>query len=215
MSANRSRVGRLLATVVAIVILVHVYSVTGTRTVYLVPIEANPDLMVSLGSYYREQLGIEVVVLPSLPLTSAEWNPVRRQVIAEEVIQLMSRAHVSLRWPSRSATIGITARDMYIVNKPSWRFAFSFRSWGTWGRWAIVSYARMNPRFFGQDGNQQLLESRLRKMVTRNIGVLRYSLPLSPNAYNLMYRDVLGVDDLDRLHEDLRQAGFPPRIAAP
>ena len=208
MTAIRSRLGKLLAGIVAAVVLVHVYSITGTPTVYLVPIEANPDLMVSLQRYYREQLGIEVVILPSLQLTPAEWDPVRRQVIAEEVIQLMSRAHVSLRWPSRSATIGITARDMYIVRRPSWRFAFSFRNRGRWSRWAIVSYARMNPRFFGQEVNQPLLESRLRKMVTRNIGVMRYSLPLSSSAHSLMYSNVLGVDDLDRLHEDLREAGF-------
>ena len=39
-------------------------------------------------------------------------------------------------------------------------------------------------------------------MITKNIGIMYYGLPASPNPRSVMYNDILGVDDLDRMTED-------------
>lgn len=121
------------------------------------------------------------------------------------MIKLIDAAYPHLKSPPAGIVIGITSRDMFIENRP-WRFAFSLRQSG---RMAIVSYARMDPLLMERYPDPQLLETRLRKMVTRNIGVMKYGLRLTGDPYDLMYQDVLGLDDLDNLIEDLPRAGFP------
>ena len=36
----------------------------------------------------------------------------------------------------------------------------------------------------------------------KNIGIIYYGPPASPNPRSVMYCDILGVDDLDRMTED-------------
>jgi hypothetical protein len=47
------------------------------------------------------------------------------------------------------------------------------------------------------------------QMVSRNVGIMLFALPLNANRDGLMYQDVMGVDELDRVDEDLAAAGFP------
>ena len=43
---------------------------------------------------------------------------------------------------------------------------------------------------------------RLQKLVTKNIGLLYFGLPLSDDPGSVLYRDVGGQSDLDRMSED-------------
>ena len=63
-------------------------------------------------------------------------------------------------------------------------------------------YARMNPIGFGNAPDDILLRSRLRKMVTKNIGIMCYGLPLSPNPRSVLYGNIGGTDELDVMTED-------------
>ncbi len=94
--------------------------------------------------------------------------------------------------------IGITEEDIYI-RKSSWQFAFSYRAEN---RFAVVSSARMNPVNFDQPNDQALLHTRLRKMITKNIGILYFGLPQNNDPRSVLYRSILGVDELDRVGED-------------
>jgi predicted Zn-dependent protease len=96
---------------------------------------------------------------------------------------------------------------MYI-QKLNWRFAFSYRQGGTaTQRVAIVSFARMAPQFFGDVPDDGLMIQRLRKMVTKNIGVLCFGLPLSKDPKSVMFGNVMGLEELDAMGEELpRQA---------
>ena len=67
---------------------------------------------------------------------------------------------------------------------------------------AVVSYARMNPVIFGNLPDDELLQSRLRKMVTKNVGIMCYGLPLSPDPRSVMYGNIGGTDELDVMTED-------------
>ncbi len=67
--------------------------------------------------------------------------------------------------------IGLTEEDMCIRKHPNWRFAFTLRAEN---RFAVIASARMELAV--SDTRSGLLETRIRKMVTKNIGLL-YSRP--------------------------------------
>jgi len=39
-------------------------------------------------------------------------------------------------------------------------------------------------------------------MVTKNIGIMYFGLPASDNPRSVLFRNILGVDDLDRMTEE-------------
>lgn len=170
---------------------------------HLVPVHAAPELMAPLAKYYREQLGMDVQVAGAVQADSAAFDRDRRQLVGEEVIRLLRERHPV---NGDGKVIAITSWDMYIRDRP-WRFAFSWRS----APYAVVSYARMNHALFGAASQDRVLQ-RLRKMVTRNVGILAFRLRTNDDRTSLMYQDIMGVDELDRIDEDLARAGF--RVAS-
>ena len=123
----------------------------------------------------------------------------RQQLVAEEVIDLIKRTYPKLVEDPNAILIALTDEDMYI-RKKNWQYAFSYR---TQGRFAVVSSARMNPVNFGDPADNDLLERRMRKMVSKNIGLLYYQMPANHDPKSVLYNDVMGVEDLDRMGEDL------------
>ncbi len=92
---------------------------------------------------------------------------------------------------------GFVTDDLYIRGRPDWRWAFGPRDEAHLG---VVSTARMSA---GSGLFHDVIESaRLRKMATRDIGVLYFGLPLSTDRRSVLYQDILGVDDLDAMGED-------------
>lgn len=63
---------------------------------------------------------------------------------------------------------------------------------------AVVSSARMADGFADEERQHQ----RLRKMVTKNVGILYYGLAVSDDLRSVLYRDILGPQDLDNASED-------------
>jgi predicted Zn-dependent protease len=172
------------------------------RGLYLVPMHGAPELVEPLAAYYREQLGLEVEILPAMQPPTGAFDEQRRQLIAERLIDMLRLTYAQ---QARSGSvIGITSWDMYIADRP-WLFGFSWRQ----PPYAVVSYARMDPVKLGGFANRDRLMARLRKMVSRNVGIMLFDLPLNSNRDSLMYQDVMGVDELDRVDEDLAAAGFP------
>ena len=135
-----------------------------------------------------------------MSLDSLAVDERRGQAVADGLIDTVRRRYAPLARDPGARVIGITQRDMYILSmQKQWTFAFSLR--GKDRRFAVVSYARMDPVAFKQPPNEELLRSRLRKMVMKNIGVMYYELPLSNDPRSVMYRNILGLDDLDRVTE--------------
>ena len=169
---------------------------------YLAPMHGAPEMVEPLAAYYREQLGLQVEILPALQPPTAAFDEQRRQLIAERLIDMLRLTYAQ---QARSGSvIAITSWDMYIADRP-WLFGFSWRQ----PPYAVVSYARMDPVKLGGFANRDRLMARLRKMVSRNVGIMLFDLPLNSNRDSLMYQDVMGVDELDRVDEDLAAAGFP------
>lgn len=162
-----------------------------------------------LADYYQKKFQLAVEVLPPVAITAAAKDQARKQLIAEELITLIKRQNPLLADDPQAFIIGVTEQDMYIRAK-KWRFAFSYREGG---RFAVVSAARMGlpsvaelptaSRASDSAAYQSpQFGSRLRKMISKNIGVLYYQLPLSDNPRSVLYKGIMGIDELDLVGED-------------
>jgi len=175
------------------------------RRAYLVRL--GPQRSISLDSlpdYYRAKLNLTVEILPPLPLESGSFNPERNQFVAEGLIASMQRHLPRLAADPAAVVIGVTEADMYI-RAFDWRFAFNYYR-GT-ERFAVVSTARMTPWLYRLRGKEYFLHARMRKMVSRDIGLLVYRLPLSQDPTSLLYGNVGGLNDLDLIQERFEGLG--------
>jgi len=152
----------------------------------------------ALQAYYKQRYDLTVEILPPIGLEPVVVDERRRQLIAEELIELMKRRYPEHARSPQSILIGITEGDMYI-REVNWRFAFARRDGD---RFAIVSSARMDPVSFGYLPDEELLQTRLRKMLSKNIGIMYYKLPQKSDRRSVMFGPILGIDDLDSMGED-------------
>ena len=119
--------------------------------------------------------------------------------MAEELIRLLEQMFLTSQLEAGSTIIALTEQDIYIRGY-KWRYAFSFRV----GQLAIISSARMNHRFMDVwPIDPEWQETRLRKMVTKDIGVLYYHLPLSSQCRSPVFGRIGGPQELDFMGEDL------------
>lgn len=165
--------------------------------------EVPADMIVGLVSHYQTKFGVSIRTLSPLGFDQVTFDPERSQVVAERLIQAVRFRYPTLAKKPQTRVIGITPLDMYMdAMREQWAFTFSTRSPDR--RFAVVSYARMDPTNLGAAPNEILLRSRLRKMVTKNIGIMYFGLPASDNPRSALFRNILGVDDLDRMTEDFK-----------
>jgi hypothetical protein len=167
------------------------------RTVAFAPIASFPiaDLE-RLTAFYQARYGLAIEILPPTQIPDGLQDPDRKQLAAEDLIDVIATGTPGASDRDR-VVIGFVTADMFIRDRPDWRWAFGLRDGFHLG---IVSTARMGaaPGPFGD-----LLESaRLRKMVTRSIGDLYFGLPLSSDRHSVLYRSILSVPDLDAIGED-------------
>lgn len=171
----------------------------GSGKVYLVPLGAFSDATVKeLASYYQNKYGIPVQTLPHVHLAPETINPEREQLIAEQAVESMKQANQDLVSDPQAILIGLTEEDMYIAQY-NWRFTFS---WREQGRYAVVSSARMILPMGNEQVTEDQVKTRLRKMVTKNLGVLYYHLAQSDDPRSVLYRDIGGIRELDYMGEE-------------
>ena len=164
------------------------------RAVYLAPIGDFPSADADgLVVHYLEKFDLAVEVLPSIPVPAGAMDAERDQLIAERLLDAIAATDVVAADPE-AVVIGLTDIDMYIAAN-TWGYAYGLRSGGTL---AIVSSARMEDGFATEERRSQ----RLRKMVTKNLGILYFGLGVSDDPRSVLYRDILGPEDLDYASED-------------
>jgi hypothetical protein len=169
----------------------------GAGKIHFVPLGHFPASKVEdLVAYYRDKFNLTVEVLPAVRLNASVRDADRQQLIAESIIALMKSAYPDLTRDPEAILIGLTGEDMYIA-RYDWQYTFS---WRQDKKFAVVSSARMNlGASFRKEGLDQ---ERLRKMVSKNIGILYYRLPASDDPASVLYNNVGGVSDLDRMGEE-------------
>jgi predicted Zn-dependent protease len=174
---------------------------TPERNLYFIAVGDVPDQMMrELVAHFQSSLKVPIAVLPALAFDRTTFDPVRSQVVADRVISAMRIRHATLARDPRTRVIGITHYDIYMkATERTWAFTFSLRSEDH--RLAVVSYARMDPANLAGRPNDDLLKSRLRKMIAKNIGIMHYDLPLSQNPRSVLFGNILGIDDLDAMSE--------------
>jgi hypothetical protein len=87
----------------------------GRGTVYIVPLgEAQDVLSSDLLSFYRSKYNLQLHVLKPAPLPDWTKDEIRKQLIAEELVEAMKRANPQLAGDPNAILIGITNQDMYI-----------------------------------------------------------------------------------------------------
>ncbi|MEW6684029.1 MAG: hypothetical protein AB1451_14110 [Nitrospirota bacterium] len=176
----------------------------GNGRVYLAALDiASIPRVAELARYYQQDLNLSVETLLDVPLfeiadeIGVAWDDDSDQLVAEEAVTLMTRQFAVVADDQDSILIGLTVLDMYIRDS-AWRFAFSFRDQD---RFAIVSSHRMDPATFRDAPNEELLVRRIRKMITKNIGMLYYRLPESEYRNSVMCGPITDIEDLDLIGE--------------
>jgi predicted Zn-dependent protease len=170
------------------------------QRVYFAPVGplTRVDLF-ALTEHYQARFGLSIQILPTLRASPDLADVERQQLVAEEVISRLRTTHSAVEADSGALLIGLTEYDLYARGMPEWQFVFS---WRMLGRYAMISAARMDPEVFGEPPDPDLLHTRLRKMITRTLGFYYFGLPTSDQPTSVLYRDILGVDDLDVVTEE-------------
>jgi YD repeat-containing protein len=150
--------------------------------------------------YYRSKFGLDVEVLHAIPLDASGQDFNRHQFIAERLIATLERSEQEEAKDRSAVFIGVTREDMYIESY-DWRYAINYRGRG--GRFAVVSTARLSPRMFFQKWNRALETSRLQKMITKNMYLLCFDLPLSGDSTSALSGGVMSPEEIDSMSDQV------------
>jgi hypothetical protein len=168
------------------------------RTLYFAPFDDFPVANITmLVEYYRTKYGVEAKVLRPAFLDPNAWDNERGQVVGESVIASLKAVHGRVVSDPGAVIIGLVTPDLYIRARTDWAWAFGLRAEG---RFAVVSTARMS--WPGGSVGEEGVPARLRKMVGKDVGLMYFGLSASDDPHSVMYRDIGGVEDLDRMGED-------------
>lgn len=170
------------------------------KKVYIVPLGTVPNGYLQWApAYYKAKFGIDVTVLPTIPLSAPVWNARRGQLIAENLLDLMKETLPEKVADQSTILIGVTSDDMYIASY-NWRYAINYREDGRYG---VVSTARLQPYLFFQKWNDALLLSRLQKMLTKNVYVLCYNVPMSSDFTSAVSAGVMSPEEVDYMSDEI------------
>lgn len=157
--------------------------------------------MQDLVTYYRQKYGLDIDVLKSIPARSpgrGGWFA-QKQVQAEPLVATLHSDFPEVASDPGAVLIGLATVDLYPLTV-NWRYAFGWRDINL--HTAVVSSARMGFHYSGEPHDASDPVVRMRKMITKDIGVLYYGLPSSSNPHSALYDHIMGMQELDRVSED-------------
>lgn len=165
-------------------------------SVYFLPIgKIKEPKMDYLKAYYKKKFGIDIKILPQLPLDPIAYNNLRKQYSAEKMLQYGEKAYPEISKKETSYLFILTDADIYTFNE-NWRFALCIRNARTL-RSCIISFARLKIDF----PDKRKFNARAVKLINKNLGILYWKLPASNNPESPMFTPIMGVGDLDKMTE--------------
>ncbi len=180
----------------------------GRGTVYLVPVgNLNSVAVTPLLEYFHTSYQLELHLLPAIAAPDWARNPARKQYVAEDLLTAIKLAYPKLAADPGAILIGLTGDDIYI-SELNWSYAFSFRDEE---RFAIISAARFTTDSDGHLISPQVLQTRVRKVLVRDIGILHYRLQSSSDYNSILYEDIGDTSDLDDLGENYLESDVQVR----
>jgi YD repeat-containing protein len=164
------------------------------KKIYLVPMDLDFDELLGWApAYYKAKLGIDVEVLPAISLSNDLEDHRRHQVDSEQLLERLDRWYPEIVKDPSNILISVTSRDIF-SRSFGWSYTENVRDNA---RFAVVSCARFHPPFFLDRWNPEWLNSRLQKMLTKNIAILYFDLPLSSDYSSLLSGGVLSGHEVD------------------
>ncbi len=171
------------------------------RRVCFVPLgQVDPDLVRNLAKYYREEYGLDIGVLTPSAVPAEMTNPDREQIDGESLAEYVGALFPADFANPNVALIGLTPLDLYAEDR-DWNFQLGHANWSAQSR-AVVSTYRMHLGTFRLVDDERVF-SRIRKLVTKYLGLMFYDLPLNDDPKSPMYGNILRVTDLDKMEEPL------------
>ncbi|HLJ85459.1 MAG TPA: hypothetical protein VKZ53_01470 [Candidatus Angelobacter sp.] len=169
----------------------------GKKKLYFVPIGDFPgSQMHDLVSYCEKRFRVKAEILDRLPTIGISKDPVRKQFAGEELISAIKKAYPAVAANPDSVLLGLTEDDMY-ARSVGWNFVFGWRV----DNMAVVSTSRFWQHYADEPSDAEP-KIRLRKIVSKDIGVLYYALGESTNPKSVLYNKVLSIEELDAVSED-------------
>lgn len=153
----------------------------GEGEVYFVPLGKQAVAPESLVQHYKSKFNLTIHLLPALSLDAKTYDRERKQYIAEELVEQMKRAYPDLAKDPESFMIGLTDADIYMRTN-DWEFTHSYRKLR---HFAVVSSRRMEDT---DSPSLEQTELRTRQMITKDIAVLYYQLPISADPESVLYQ---------------------------
>ena len=166
------------------------------QKVYLIPLGLSTGETLDWApAYYKEKFGIDVTVLQPLSWNASLEDSARRQLDAAHAISYLAQSHPEIASDPYSILIGVTSKDMYTPYY-NWQY---LTNWRDEGRFAIVSTHRLHPVSWLAKWNPEWFNSRIQKLLTKNIALLYFNLPLSRDPSSLLSSGILTGFDLDQM----------------
>lgn len=163
---------------------------------YLLPLgpEAAEDT-IALASYLHDALGLVAEPLPAVEPDKRSWNQERHQWNAGGLLsQVETNRKLGVR--PNAVVIGVTDLDMYPPGV-NWNFVFGWRDSSSF---AVISSARFYlPTEENPNPTEEVRQSRLRKALLRQVGILYYGMPLKNDPHSVLHTNILGIDELDAI----------------
>jgi YD repeat-containing protein len=170
------------------------------RHVYLVPMGLTDGESLDWApAYYKAKLGIDVTVVAPVPLDPKLVDARRNQLDANKCVDFLRQIHPELVADPFAILIGVTSTDMNIPGL-QWRYA---ENWRSDGRFAIVSSARLHPPSVLGNRNPEWLNSRVQKLLSKNLLILYFNCPMSSDYTSLLSGGVLSGMEVDQMGGDV------------
>jgi len=176
---------------------------------YFVPMGSQAISVESLADYYRQRFGIQIAILPPVPLNRSSCVPERKQCIAEEMLLDIQRHYPKVAADPDSVLIMLTDEDVF-PRAYGWDFTYSLH---IGNRLGMVSTRRMDPAFWGDPPDEKKKLASTKQMLTKYIAMMYFHVPISYDPTSIMYHPLTpngGADDLyeSDIHSEQSANGF-------
>jgi predicted Zn-dependent protease len=178
----------------------------GDHPICLVPLGAvDVDLVHRLVDFYHDEYDVTLQVMHPLDLDENEFGSSRGQLDANALFEhiIDVEGGVLNQHAPNAAFIGLTPFDISDRSDPNNNYVFGLKGDPAPHPVGIISTYRMDPRAWGLTENDDVVFDRLEKMFSRYVAIMVYSLPQNNDPTSILYRNIGGLDDLDRIIERL------------
>ncbi|TVP74979.1 MAG: hypothetical protein EA353_14745 [Puniceicoccaceae bacterium] len=164
--------------------------------VYFIPIDFSPSLAVKLAEELSNELGLHIAVSVQMGTSPDMFNSERKQYDAEKIITEAKKVvHRNSDQQEVPYSVVLLHQDL---NRPPFNLRYTFAVHSTQGV-SVISTARMDPRNYGLSADEELLYSRLKKMVMKGIGYNVFQHKRSLDRSSVMYSPIMSLEDLDEI----------------